>query len=155
MKSQQQNKIKGFAMEYFHFYSDSGNIPYIKSKPDNWWAVTKSCVKLYPFIQVGTFIGRNISLAHKSQTIMQIMSILGDSSEVALPPLDAPMYVGVAGPAPPPTSPLSRPMSANSQGVAQPSSLPGDQAAQPGAEPEEEAARTCFCGFFIEVIPLV
>ena len=89
------------------------------------------------------------------QKPMQIMSILGDSSEVALPPLDAPMYVGVAGPAPPPTSPLSRPMSANSQGVAQPSSLPGDQAAQPGAEPEEEAARTCFCGFFIEVIPLV
>lgn len=72
------------------------------------------------------------------------------SLEVALPPLDAPMYVGVAGPAPPPSSPLSRPLSANSQGVAQPSSSPGDQAAQPGAEPDEEAARTCFCGFFIE-----
>jgi len=70
--------------------------------------------------------------------------------EVALPPLDKqPMYVPGSGPAPPPSSPLSRPVSTTSQ-PAHPDHSPGDQSSQHRVEREEEAARTCFCGYFIE-----
>jgi len=114
-----------------------------------------------------------ITLRRPSQTCLPIEHGLKCSDplyqaslclEVALPPSDSPMYVAVT----PPSSPLTRPVSSTNmgpgghpqqgaggtglllQGAASAGLFsPPDQSSQQEVQ-EQEAARTCFCGYFIE-----